>query len=90
MERFQQEQRERAYQAIYPRQRIKTARAQEAYTPDVEMESVRSHLSRSDISDPEDVDPMIRGKKSKDVQWWPPQKRCGMVVEFLNVFVCQR
>uniref|UniRef100_M4BBL2 Uncharacterized protein n=1 Tax=Hyaloperonospora arabidopsidis (strain Emoy2) TaxID=559515 RepID=M4BBL2_HYAAE len=37
MERFQQEQREQAYQAIYPSQRVKTPRVQEAYTPDVEM-----------------------------------------------------
>ena len=53
MERFRQDQQERAYQAIYPSQRIKLARAQETHTPDVEMESVRSRLSRSDIFDPD-------------------------------------
>ena len=46
MERFHQYQREQAYQAIYPSERIKPARVQEVYTPDVEMESVRSHPSR--------------------------------------------
>ena len=63
IERFHQDQRERAYQAIYPSQSIKPARVQETYTPDVEMESVRSHLSRSDIFDPEDADPDDLGQE---------------------------
>ena len=63
MERFQLERREQAYQAIYPSQRIKTPRDQEAYTPYVE--SVRSHRSRSDIFDPEDVDPDDSGQEKR-------------------------
>ena len=55
MEYFQLKQREQAYEAIYPSQRIKTTIVQEAYNPNVAMESVRSHRSRSDIFDPEDV-----------------------------------
>uniref|UniRef100_A0AAV1T405 Uncharacterized protein n=1 Tax=Peronospora matthiolae TaxID=2874970 RepID=A0AAV1T405_9STRA len=56
MERFQQDQRELMYQAIYPSQRIKPAIIRETYTPDVEMESVRSYISLSDCVDPEDAD----------------------------------
>ena len=65
IERFHQDQRERAYQAIYPSQRIKPARVQETYTPDVEMESVRSHHSRSDIFDPKDADPDNLGQEEQ-------------------------
>ena len=65
IERFHQDQRERAYQAIYPSQIIKPARIQETYTPDIEMESVRSHLSRSDIFDPEDADPDDSGQEER-------------------------
>ena len=56
---FQQNQREQAYQAIYPSQRIK------AYTPDVEMESVRSTEMQSDIFDPEDADPDESGQEER-------------------------
>ena len=65
MGHFQQEQRERAYQAIYPYQRIKISNVQEAYTLDVEMKSVRSHRSRSDFLDPEDVDPDDSGQEER-------------------------
>uniref|UniRef100_M4BNQ2 Uncharacterized protein n=1 Tax=Hyaloperonospora arabidopsidis (strain Emoy2) TaxID=559515 RepID=M4BNQ2_HYAAE len=65
MGHFQQERRERAYQAIYPYQRIKTSNVQEAYTLDVEMKSVRSHRSRSDFLDPEDVDPDDSGQEER-------------------------
>ena len=70
IERFHQDQQKRSYQAIYPSQRIKPARVQETSTPDVEMESVRSHLSRSDIfSIPKMPIPMILDKKIGDVRW---------------------
>ena len=64
-ERFHQVQRERAYQAIYPSQRIKPSGVQETYTPAVEMESVRSHHSRSDIFDPKDADPDNLGQEER-------------------------
>ena len=65
IERFQQEQREQAYLEIYPSQRIKTRIGLEAYSPDVEMKSVRSHHSRSEIFDPEDVDPDDLGQEER-------------------------
>ena len=64
-ERVRQDQRERAYQAIYPSQRIKPARAHERYTPDVEMESVRSSISRLDVLDPDDSDPDDSGQEGR-------------------------
>ena len=64
-ERVRQDQRERAYQAIYPSQRIKPARAHERYNPDVEMESARSSISRSDVFDPDDSDPDDSGQEGR-------------------------
>uniref|UniRef100_A0AAV1V3I1 Uncharacterized protein n=1 Tax=Peronospora matthiolae TaxID=2874970 RepID=A0AAV1V3I1_9STRA len=55
MECLNQNLRELVYQAIYPSQRIKPAKIRESYTPDVEIESVRSHISRSDFLNPEDA-----------------------------------
>uniref|UniRef100_A0AAV1VNF3 CCHC-type domain-containing protein n=1 Tax=Peronospora matthiolae TaxID=2874970 RepID=A0AAV1VNF3_9STRA len=65
MERFHQDQREQAYQAVYPSQRINPARVQEVYIPDVEMESVRSHRSRSNHFDFDDADPDDSGQEER-------------------------
>ena len=64
-EQVRQDQRERVYQAVYPSRRIKPARSHEEYTPDVEMESVQSHISRSDVFDPEDSDPEDSGQEER-------------------------
>ena len=90
MKRFQQEQREQAYQAIYPGQRINTPRVQESYIPDVEMKSVRSHRIQSAIFDPEDVDPDDSSQEEGRRAMVATSVICRMVVGFLNVFVCQR
>uniref|UniRef100_A0AAV1U107 Retrotransposon gag domain-containing protein n=1 Tax=Peronospora matthiolae TaxID=2874970 RepID=A0AAV1U107_9STRA len=41
---------------MYPSQRIKPARVRETCTPDVEMESVRSPISRPEFFDPKEAD----------------------------------
>ena len=65
MERFHQNPREQAYQAIYPSQRIKPARVQVPYTPDVEMKSVGSHQSRSNDFNFNDADPDDSGQEKR-------------------------
>ena len=57
MERFHQNQWGRARQAIYPIQTIKTERLKDAYTADIEMESVGFHNGWSEIYDHEDDGP---------------------------------
>ena len=49
MERFKQEHRNQARQAIYSSQRITGARNLESCTPDVDMESVGSHHGRAEM-----------------------------------------
>lgn len=51
MKHFQDEQQENARKAIYPSQRVMMPKVRDAYTPDAEMESVRSHCGRSDRGD---------------------------------------
>uniref|UniRef100_A0AAV1TCF3 Uncharacterized protein n=1 Tax=Peronospora matthiolae TaxID=2874970 RepID=A0AAV1TCF3_9STRA len=65
IKRFQQDQRELEYQAIYPSQLVKPVRVQEPCTPDVDMELVRSHISRSEFYNPEDADPDYPGKEER-------------------------
>ena len=65
MERFRQDQQKRAYQAIYPSQRIKPARSLERYTPDVEMESVQSYTRHPEFFDPDDIDPDDSGQEDR-------------------------
>ena len=65
MERFRQDQQKRAYQAIYPSQRIKTVRSLERYTPDVEMESVQSYTHHPEFFYPDDIDPDDSGQEDR-------------------------
>ena len=52
MERFEQRQRSKATQAIYPSQVIKMPRSRETFFPAVEGESVGPSQGRSDFGDP--------------------------------------
>ena len=85
---FNENQRERAYQAIYPGQMIKSARVQIAYIPDVDMESVGSHLSLCHISILKISISMIRGRKCGDMrsshhknvaEWYQNSSACSCV-----------
>ena len=69
MDSFLQDQRERAYQAINPSQRIKPARVHERDIPDVEMESVQSRISQPGFSTLTTSILMTRVKKIANALW---------------------
>uniref|UniRef100_A0AAV1V1N9 Uncharacterized protein n=1 Tax=Peronospora matthiolae TaxID=2874970 RepID=A0AAV1V1N9_9STRA len=65
MDLFRQDQRERAYQEIYPSQMIKPARSRKRFTSDVEMESLHSRISQPKVFDPDDIDPDDLGQEDR-------------------------
>uniref|UniRef100_A0AAV1TFH2 Retrotransposon gag domain-containing protein n=1 Tax=Peronospora matthiolae TaxID=2874970 RepID=A0AAV1TFH2_9STRA len=65
IERFRRDQQKRAYQAIYPSQRIKPARSRERFTFDVEMESVQSRISQPEVFESDDIDSDDSGQEDR-------------------------